>query len=235
MSWRDTFRTAAEAVRTHRLRSALTMLGILIGITAVILTVGLGNGAKAEVRDQINELGTNLLVDLARAAAPNSTGVRGGFGSASTLTVGDAEALAPATPPPTSRPSLATVDHAGLADLRRHELDDDAHRHDAVVARRSAPATVIDGRFLTEARPAATRPRSSCSDPTPRPSCSASADPVGQHVTYNGTTLQVVGVLAELSSSDDDQQQRRGHRAALDLRRAPRRRQQPQRGRRRST
>ena len=49
-------------MRTHRLRSALTMLGILIGITAVMLTVGLGQGAKAKVRDQINELGTNLLV-----------------------------------------------------------------------------------------------------------------------------------------------------------------------------
>ena len=62
MNWRDTFRTATEAVRTHRLRSALTMLGILIGITAVVLTVGLGEGAQAEVQDQINELGTNLLV-----------------------------------------------------------------------------------------------------------------------------------------------------------------------------
>ena len=60
MNWRDTFRTAGEAVRTHRLRSALTMLGILIGISAVVLTVGLGEGAKAQVRDSINSLGTNL-------------------------------------------------------------------------------------------------------------------------------------------------------------------------------
>ena len=49
-------------VGSHRLRSALTMLGILIGIAAVILTVGLGQGAQAEVRDQISALGTNLLV-----------------------------------------------------------------------------------------------------------------------------------------------------------------------------
>ena len=49
-------------MRTHRLRSALTMLGILIGITAVVLTVGIGEGAKAKVQDQINELGTNILV-----------------------------------------------------------------------------------------------------------------------------------------------------------------------------
>jgi ABC-type antimicrobial peptide transport system permease subunit len=59
MNWTDTIRTAAEAVRTHRLRSALTMLGILIGITAVVLTVGLGAGAKADIQDQIDQLGTN--------------------------------------------------------------------------------------------------------------------------------------------------------------------------------
>ena len=62
MSWLDTLRTGLEAVRTHRLRSGLTMLGILIGIAAVILTVGLGEGAQQQVRDQINSLGTNLLV-----------------------------------------------------------------------------------------------------------------------------------------------------------------------------
>src|SRR5262245_60938187 len=93
MSWRDTFRTAGDAVRTHRLRSALTMLGILIGITAATLTVGLGNGAKADVQDQIDELGTNLLV-VSPGSSTDSSGVRGGFGSASTLTKADADALA---------------------------------------------------------------------------------------------------------------------------------------------
>ena len=92
MTARDLFRTAIEAIRSHRLRSALTMLGILIGITAVILTVGLGKGAKAEVQDQIDELGTNLLV-VSPGSSTNSSGVRGGFGSASTLTTADAEAL----------------------------------------------------------------------------------------------------------------------------------------------
>ena len=92
MSWRDTLRTATEAVRTHRLRSALTMLGILIGITAVVLTVGLGQGAQAQVKDQINELGTNLLV-VSPGSTTSSSGSRRGFGSASTLTVQDADAL----------------------------------------------------------------------------------------------------------------------------------------------
>ena len=99
MTWRDTIRTATEAVRTHRLRSALTMLGILIGITAVVLTVGLGDGARAKVQDQINELGTNVLV-VSPGSSTSSSGARGGFGSASTLTRQDATALtSPITAP----------------------------------------------------------------------------------------------------------------------------------------
>ncbi len=47
MSWWDTLRSGLEAITTHRLRSGLTVLGILIGIAAVILTVGLGEGATA--------------------------------------------------------------------------------------------------------------------------------------------------------------------------------------------
>src|SRR5262249_50343194 len=92
MTWRDTFHTAMDAVRSHRLRSILTMLGILIGITAVVLTVGIGEGAKAKVQDQINELGTNVLV-ISPGSSTSSTGTRGGFGSASTLTQSDAQAL----------------------------------------------------------------------------------------------------------------------------------------------
>src|SRR2546423_8859392 len=92
MNWLDTVKTGLEAIRSHRLRSGLTMLGILIGIAAVILTVGLGEGAQAQVRDQINALGTNLLIVSPGSATTG--GIRGGFGSASTLTKADADALA---------------------------------------------------------------------------------------------------------------------------------------------
>src|SRR4029077_7320591 len=93
MNWFDTVGTGLEAIRSHRLRSGLTMLGILIGIAAVILTVGLGEGAQAQVRDQIDALGTNLLI-VSPGSSTSSGGIRGGFGSASTLTKADADALA---------------------------------------------------------------------------------------------------------------------------------------------
>ena len=92
MSWFETVRSGLEAIASHRLRSGLTVLGILIGIAAVILTVGLGEGASASVNSAINSLGTNLLIV---SPGSSTTGlVRGGFGSASTLTYSNAQALA---------------------------------------------------------------------------------------------------------------------------------------------
>src|ERR1044072_4056917 len=93
MNWAETFRSGLDAVRAHRLRSALTMLGIVIGVSSVILTVGLGLGAQDQVRRQIDALGSNLLL-VSPGSSTNSAGVRGGFGSATTLTLADADALA---------------------------------------------------------------------------------------------------------------------------------------------
>ena len=76
MSWLETLRTGLETLRSHRLRSGLTALGILIGIAAVILTVGLGQGAQQQVSQRINALGTNLLV-VTPGSATSFGGVRG--------------------------------------------------------------------------------------------------------------------------------------------------------------
>jgi macrolide transport system ATP-binding/permease protein len=73
------------------MRSALTMLGVFIGVAALIAMVAVGQGANEAVRKQIESLGTNLLVVVPGAARMG--GIRGGFGSASTLTVADVEAI----------------------------------------------------------------------------------------------------------------------------------------------
>lgn len=86
-----TFRIALRALARNKLRSFLTMLGIIIGVGAVIAMVAIGEGAKATIRSQIASLGTNVLIIL-----PGTTtqgGVRAGFGSVNTLTDGDAKAI----------------------------------------------------------------------------------------------------------------------------------------------
>jgi putative ABC transport system permease protein len=91
MTLADAILTAADALRLHKLRSALTMLGIIIGVAAVIAMVAVGGGAREQVVAQIRSLGANLLV----VTPGNVTqgGVRLGSGAASTLTDEDAAAV----------------------------------------------------------------------------------------------------------------------------------------------
>jgi len=200
MTWRDTLRTAGEAVRTHRLRSALTMLGILIGISAVVMTVGLGKGAQADVNDSINALGTNVLVVSPGSSTDTSTGVRGGFGTASTLTRRDVQALSTTEVAPdikavagvsTTQASLVqgttnwtttlTGTTASWQDVRSRQLesgrflsDDDDTNGATVVVLGPDTATQLFG----------------------------TTNVVGRSVSYNGVSLEIVGVLTELSSSE---------------------------------
>ncbi len=91
MNLLGSLQTAVESLIERRLRTALTTLGILIGIAAVILTVGLGEGAQARVTSAIDSLGTNLLVISPGSATTGP--VRGALGSAATLALADATAL----------------------------------------------------------------------------------------------------------------------------------------------
>jgi ABC-type antimicrobial peptide transport system permease subunit len=80
-----------QALGRNRMRSALTMLGVFIGVAALIAMVAVGQGANEAVRKQIESLGTNLLVVL--PGATTTGGARAGFGSASTLRESDAQAI----------------------------------------------------------------------------------------------------------------------------------------------
>jgi macrolide transport system ATP-binding/permease protein len=86
------FSAAARALQRNKLRAALTMLGIFIGVAAVITMVAVGTGARYSVQQQIDSLGTNLLVIM--PGATTSNGVRAGLGSISTLTIKDADTIA---------------------------------------------------------------------------------------------------------------------------------------------
>ena len=86
-----TTRIAFKALARNKMRTALTMLGMIIGVSAVITLVALGNGAQARIEEQIRSGGTNLVTVM----AGNFTmgGVRGGVGAASSLKIEDVEAI----------------------------------------------------------------------------------------------------------------------------------------------
>ena len=92
MSVLEAVRLAWQGLLANRLRSGLTMLGILIGVGAVILLVAVGNGASISVQNQVNALGSNI-VYIYPSSSRGFGGVSQGFGSGSTLTQADVAAL----------------------------------------------------------------------------------------------------------------------------------------------
>jgi putative ABC transport system permease protein len=205
MTWFETLRTGLEAIRTHRMRSGLTMLGILIGIAAVILTVGLGLGAQAQVRSQIDALGTNLLI-VAPGSTTSTAGIRGGFGSASTLTAADATALTSTV----VAPDMAAV--APTASTSVTLLNGTTNWSTTLAGTtpswlRVRARDVQAGRFLTAADDEGTAAVVVLGSSTAT-QLFGGRTAVGQTVTANGVALEVVGVLAPSgatgASNNDD-------------------------------
>jgi putative ABC transport system permease protein len=91
MNWLETFRIALRSIRFNRMRSALTMLGIIIGVASVVTMIAIGSGARAKIADQIRSLGAHVLMVLPEA--DRSQGARQQAGSAQSLTESDAAAI----------------------------------------------------------------------------------------------------------------------------------------------
>ena len=206
MTWLETLRTAADAIRTRRMRSALTVLGILIGIAAVMLTVGLGQGAQQQVASQIDKLGSNLLI-VSPGSSTSLSGIRGGRGSATTLTTADAAVLAdPAVAPdvravaPTSSTSASLTANGTNWTTTVVGTTPDWLR---VRAR-----TVATGRMFTESELTTVQPEVVLGATTAS-ELFGGQSPVGQTVTIGAQPFTVIGVLDAVGSTvggDQDDQ-----------------------------
>ena len=208
MSWAETLRTALAAVRANRTRSVLTMLGIVIGIASVILTVGLGQGAQNQVREQIDALGSNLLI-VSPGSSTDDSGVRGGFGSAATLTRADAEAIAdPAVAPDVKAVAPVTSTSAAMTAGETNWTTRLVGATDAWPSVRSRE--LASGRWFTDAEAERGAKVVVLASDT-ADELFDRGNPVGQTVRVLGNELTVIGVLEASgastsgSESDDDQ------------------------------
>ena len=206
MKGRDNARTALEAIRSHRMRSCLTMVGILIGIAAVTVTVGLGQGAQAQVRSQIDALGSNLLI-VAPGSTTTSTGFRGGRGSATTLTTNDATTLA-------SKDVAPDVGAVAAVAGGSQNLTAGSNTWTSPVYGTSPSwlpvrsRTLTEGRFITDADVANSQ-SVIVLGPDTASELFSGRDPVGQSVSIAGSSFTVIGVLDSMGStsatSEDDE------------------------------
>jgi putative ABC transport system permease protein len=198
MSWLETVRTGVNGVRSHRLRSFLTVLGILIGIAGVIIAVGLGEGASAQVTSEINSLGTNVLT-ITPGSSTSSTGIREALGSASTLTMADVGALcsqvdAPdikAVVPITSQTEVLT---AGSSTATT-SVQGTTSNWLTVRGRTVAEGRFIDNQDVNDHAVVGVLGATTASELFTR------GDPVGQTIDVNGVPVTVVGVLSSTGTS----------------------------------
>ena len=204
MSPAQVFQFALAGLAANKLRSALTTLGILIGVGSVILLVAVGNGSSQSVQNAISSLGTSSITVLHTTGAAGSTSTTTAFAEPQNLTVQDAQALA-------SAQGVASVSPAVSAS---ETLDNGASSDSGVSLTGTYPSyfpaeddTLSAGAYFT------TQEVNKAQDVVVLGSEAASdlfgtANPVGQSVLVAGIPFTVVGVLAEkgtsgLSSADN--------------------------------
>lgn len=204
MNLTRTARTALRALTTNKMRSALTVLGVIIGVAAVISLMSIGRGSQAAVTSNIESLGTNLL--FVSPGASSVEGVRGVQGSANTLTLDDANALADPTLAPSVAavaPQVATFGQvvAGSENARTQVL---GVTPDYLSVRDYQMAA---GAFITDAQ-VQSRSMVVVLGSSVAETLFPDTDPVGQYVKINGLRFTVIGVLQSkggtgLGSQDD--------------------------------
>ncbi|HMQ36959.1 MAG TPA: ABC transporter permease [Micropruina sp.] len=205
MEWTETVRTAVAALNARRMRSLLTMLGILIGIAAVMLTVGLGQGAQQQITSQISALGSNMII-VSPGQSTALGGFRGGGGAVSTLTTQDAAMLAD----PAIAPDIAAVAPVSTTSgsLQSSSTTWTSTVVGTVPAWQQVRAREIgSGRFFSAAELDGAQSVAVIGTTTAE-ELFANASPIGQTVSVNGQSFTVIGVLASagssLSANEDD-------------------------------
>ncbi len=181
-------RIALRSLSANKLRSGLTMLGIIIGVMAVIAMLSIGRGAQAAITAQINSIGTNLL--FIRPGAPQQSGVRSAEGSAATLTLEDAEAL-------TSVPDIVGVAPTVDSFAQIAYLGNNSNARVIGVTPdyvNTLNANVANGDFVS---PANVTARSAVIVLGSQIAATLfnDSEPVGQSVRVNGASYRVIGVM----------------------------------------
>jgi putative ABC transport system permease protein len=184
------FIEALESLNANKLRSMLTVLGIVIGVAAVIAMLSIGRGAEASITSRIESMGTNLV--YVTPGSTNQSGVQGAAGSAGTLTLNDADALA-------DLPDVADV--AALTNNMAQVVYQGQNTRTRLMGVTPSYETVgsltlEDGEFISEDEQNARSLVVVLGSSVAEDLFGSTAGVVGQRVRLNGQPYKVIGVLA---------------------------------------
>ncbi len=197
----QTLRLALQALVRNRSRSLLTMLGVVIGVAAVIVTVAIGTGAKTSVANQINGLGSNLVIVI--PGSVQTSGARTGNGGASTLTVQDGLAIA-------KLPGVSAVSPA--VNVRTQLIANGQNWQ--TTATGVAPTytvvrswDVVSGRFFTQAETDDAAKVAVLGQTVVKQLFADGSNPIGRTVLVKNVPFTVIGMLSAKGQSGAGQDQ----------------------------
>ncbi|AFQ46089.1 ABC transporter permease [Desulfosporosinus meridiei] len=196
MNFLESIRVSLRALRANKLRSMLTMLGIIIGVAAVIAMVGIGNGATASITSQIQGMGSNLLT--ISPGQSNTGGVKGGVGSSSSLDMTDVSKIRVGTAvkavAPVTNASAQVVLGSGNTSTSINGTTADYETIKNV--------TIARGRYITE-EDVNKSARVAVLGPTVVENLlgDANGDIIGKNIKINNVPFQVIGVTTATGST----------------------------------
>lgn len=193
----DILRTASRALRSNQLRSALTTLGIIIGVASVVVMVAVGAGTQAAIKEEIEKLGATVVMIIPGSA--NAAGARLGAGTRPTLSDDDAAAVrSDAAGVITAAPSVAGVAHLATA-IDNWSSGVYGVTEEYFIARDWKLAA---GRQVDE-QDVATGAKVVMLGATTAEKIFGEADPIGQIIRVNHLPMEVIGLLARKGQTMD--------------------------------
>jgi putative ABC transport system permease protein len=199
----ETIRVALGGLAANKLRTGLTILGLMIGVGSVIVLIAVGTGSSQAVENQIDALGSNVLLVQ---AAPALGGLRGGGASSSTLTVADAHALQNRFTAPDVKSASPVVNANGVTLTYNGATYSPASFYGTTPSYQAAHSyAMADGAWFTAAAER-THERELVLGPTVVSELFAGANPVGDTVQVNGTNFTVAGVTNSKGSNGTSDQ-----------------------------
>ncbi|MDX6616405.1 MAG: putative transport system permease protein [Solirubrobacterales bacterium] len=193
----ETVTTAYAGLVANKLRSALTILGITIGVASVIVLIAVGNGSSQAVQRNIEQLGTNVLLVMGQAGPS----VAGGSSAAAGLTTDDAKAIADPSQAPDVKAAAPVLNVASATLVNGSKSYSPSQVLGTTPAYAGARDYTAQAGSLFSDQDVTDRSRVAVIGPTVVDNLFAGQNPIGQTITINGARFQVVGVTAPKGST----------------------------------
>ena len=203
MKIRNVLRIAFVAIRRNAVRSALTMLGVIIGVASVIAMISLGSGARASIDEQIQQQGTNVIYVSAGSFGRGPGVARGGAGSTSTLTLEDAQTIARDVPLVARMSPMVRGRAQVVAGNQNWNTSIEGGTEDYIVIRNWP---IASGDNFT-ARDVLVADKVALLGPTVAKTLFPDSDPVGQIIRVKNLPFRVTGVLTSKGQNQWGQDQ----------------------------